>query len=97
MALNLAMEPNMENTGGMSNASFLNTNFDISSEIKQKLFERLFFIMFYLKCIVIVLQCNSEHKWREREKEARRADTLALLDGTLEVNPYFSFSLLTFR
>ena len=26
----------------------------------------------------------SEHEWREREKEARRADTLAVLDGTLE-------------
>ena len=32
----------------------------------------------------------SEHEWREREKEARRADTLAVLEGTLEVSPYLS-------
>jgi len=27
---------------------------------------------------------SSEHEWREREKEARRADTLAVLEGAVE-------------
>ena len=36
---------------------------------------------------------SSEHEWREREKEARRADTLAVLEGAVEVSLMFCWSV----
>ena len=36
---------------------------------------------------------SSEHEWREREKEARRADTLAVLEGAVEVFPMMNYLL----
>ena len=39
---------------------------------------------------------SSEHEWREREKEARRADTLAVLEGAVEVFPILKYLLNCF-
>ena len=39
---------------------------------------------------------SSEHEWREREKEARRADTLAVLEGAVEVFPMLKYLLNCF-
>ena len=39
---------------------------------------------------------SSEHEWREREKEARRADTLAVLEGAVEVSLMLKYLLNCF-
>ena len=38
--------------------------------------------------INIIKIIDSEHEWREREKEVKRADTLAVLEGAVEGEQY---------